>query len=275
MPAVINRREAGSAEPSGASSGSMSRGSKTTPIAALALCCFLALTVGSSARPTGADASISTPLDDKCPQSQTTGATSLSAGLGGRQDTTAVLAYGTNPELEGDLTDAAGRGVPGAFVCIYTNVITDRDTELVGMAETNEDGHYAFPIASGPSRNLTAVYRSEEGQLTAWALVQVRAAPSLELARDTVHNKHFAYFSGRIPGPHNDHVLVVLQVHRGRGWLTIRRHSTRDGGRFAMRYHFTRTRTPTTYVIRAQVPGVSGYPFLTGNSAPTEVRVLP
>ncbi len=45
----------------------------------------------------------------------------------------------------------------------------------------------------------------------------------------------------RIPGPHNDQVVVVLQVRSGRGWRAFRRYRTREGGRFSVGYRFTRT----------------------------------
>jgi hypothetical protein len=42
-----------------------------------------------------------------------------------------------------------------------------------------------------------------------------------------------------------------------------------------MRYLFTQTRTPTTYVMRAQVRETTGYPYLQGNSRSLPLRVLP
>jgi hypothetical protein len=42
-----------------------------------------------------------------------------------------------------------------------------------------------------------------------------------------------------------------------------------------MRYLFTQTETPTTYVMRAQVRETTGYPYLQGNSRALPLRVLP
>lgn len=103
----------------------------------------------------------------------------------------------------------------------------------------------------------------------------MRATASLRFAHSPVHNKHFAYFSGKIPGPDNDGVIVVLQVKHGKGWLAFSRYSTRDGGQFSMKYRFTQTFSPTIYTIRAQVAGARGYPYLPGASPPRGLRVLP
>jgi hypothetical protein len=220
-------------------------------------------------------ASISVPLDG-CPRSEVSGGVAmLSAGLGPDLETTAVVDYGEKSILGGVLLGNDGRRVSNAFICIYARVTTDDTTELVGTATTDSNGRYEFSLPNGPSRDLTAVYESDQGQLTAWALLQVRASPTLRLADSTVQNKSLAFFSGTIPGPHNDGVVVVLQVKSGKGWRVFRRYSTRDGGRYALKYRFTQTFQPSTYLIRAQVAGAPGYPYLPGNSAPKKLRVYP
>jgi hypothetical protein len=78
------------------------------------------------------------------------------------------------------------------------------------------------------------------------------------MADSSVENEHFAYFSGKIPRPHNDGVVVVLQVGDGGGWRAFHRSSTRDGDRYSMRYRLTQTFSPTIYTIRAQVAGAPG-----------------
>jgi hypothetical protein len=219
--------------------------------------------------------SVSVPPDDRCPESQASGGTVLSAGIGSNLSATSVVNFGAEATLGGDLLGPDGRGVSNAFICVYAGVITDQTNELVGIAVTDSDGRWEFRLPSGPSRNLTAIYRSDLGQLSAWALLQVRAAVSLRFAKGVVHNKHVARFSGRIPGPHNDEVVVVLQVKDGSGWRVFRRYSTRDGGRYAMKYRFTRTTLPTRYTMRAQVAGAPGYPYLPGSSEPKDLIVLP
>lgn len=226
-------------------------------------------------RTASTSASISVPPDSNCPESQARGATALSVGLGADRDSTIVVDYGQGATLSGYVSGPGILGISGADICIYSSIATEEFTELIGLATTDEDGRFEFPIPSGPSRNLTAVYRSEEGRLTAWSLLQVRAGVTLRLPQNPVHNKHFGYFTGHISGPDNDGAIVILQVKDGKGWRVFRRYSTRNGGRFTMRYRFTQTFSPTTYVIRAQAAGAPGYPYLPGNSAPKELRVLP
>ena len=70
--------------------------------------------------------------------------------------------------------------------------------------------------------------------------------------------------------------MIVLQVKSGKGWRVFRRYRTRKGGHYVMRYLFTQTTTPTTYIMRAQVRGQSsGYPFEEGNSRAIPVLVEP
>lgn len=90
-----------------------------------------------------------------------------------------------------------------------------------------------------------------------------------------VKNKGFAVFTGAIPGPENKKVVVLLQVKSGKGWRLFRRYTTRQDGHFVMRYLFTQTYTPTTYIMRAQVKPQRGYPFEGGNSRAIPVPVVP
>jgi hypothetical protein len=236
--------------------------------------CLLSILCLALAAPGSAGSSVSAPLGG-CPDGRSSGGAVLSAGLGENRDTTEAVDQGEGAALSGYLFDQDGRGVPNALICIYSSVVTDEANELVELAVTNENGRYEFQVPSGPSRNLTVVYRSSGGQLSAWALLQVRASATLRFAQNPVHNKHFAHFTGEIPGPDSDGVIVVLQVKRGRGWLAFHRYSTRSGGKFFMKYRFTRTFSSTIYTIRAEVAGAPGYPYLPGTSPPKSLRVLP
>lgn len=237
--------------------------------------CLLTILCLGLAVPGSAGSSVSVPSGGGCTDAESSGGAVLSAGLGEDRNTTEVVDHGEDAALSGYLVDQGERGVPNALICIYSGVLTDDANELIGLAPTNENGHYEFQVPSGPSRNLTAVYRSSGSQLSAWALLQVRASATLRVAKNPVHNKHFAYFSGKIPGPHSDGVIVVLQVKSGRGWRVFRRYSTRDGGKFSLKYRFTRTFSPTIYTIRAEVSGAPGYPYLPGVSPSKDLRVLP
>lgn len=211
---------------------------------------------------------------NSCPRTDIQGQPRLSAGLGSSQAETIAVDYGEDTTLSGWLAEG-DRGVAGAWICIYSKVTTQEEVELLGIVATDQDGRYEIAVPAGPSRTLTAVYKNGEGQTDAWTLLQSRTAPTLQIHSNAIRNKHFAYFSGEIPGPENDGVLVFLQVKRGKGWLVFRRYVTREGGKFTMRYRFTRTFRPTTYTVRAQVLGAPGYPYLEGNSPELSFRVIP
>jgi hypothetical protein len=211
---------------------------------------------------------------DTCPSSNIQGGSRLSAGLGANQAETFAINFWEGTTLTGRLSDG-DRGVADASICVYSRVTTESHADLLGFLTTDQNGRYAITVPPGPSRTLTAVHKNEEGQIEAWTLLQSRAAPTLQIQDNVIRNKNFAYFSGEIPGPDNDGMVVVLQVRSGKGWLVFRRYVTREGGKFSMRYRFFRALQPTTYTMRAQVLGAPGYPSLEGNSAERSLHVLP
>lgn len=177
--------------------------------------------------------------------------------------------------LSGRLTGSGGP-ILGAPLCVFSRIATHSDRQFLGIAMTGTNGSYQFAIGSGPSRDLSAVYRPDQRELAAEAKLKTKVHPTFRLRTKVVRNKHVAVFAGSIPGPDNEDVLVVLQVKSGKGWRVFRRYRTREGGRFVMRYRFTQTYRPTTYIMRAQVRGQSvGYPYEEGNSRSIPVPVAP
>jgi len=216
----------------------------------------------------------SAPLSYRCPRSAAAGGSSLSAGVGEGSEGSIVLAQGGGTTFAGALRGPGGP-VSGAAVCVFTTVVTDAAREFLGVAMSGQGGEYRFPVSAGPSRHLTAIYRGDHREIEAQATVLTRVKPTFKVKKRIVRNKHAAVFSGEIPGPHNDKVVVVLQVKSGKGWRAFRRYRTRADGRYKVRYRFTQTRTPTLYKMRAQVRETTGYPYLQGNSAPLNLRVMP
>ena len=214
------------------------------------------------------------PLAYSCVRSEAPGGKILTAGVGSERDSVLTVRQGHGSTVGGLLRSSNGP-IAGAAVCVFSRVVTDAGREFVGTAMTRADGSYTFPVAAGPSRELAAVYRSEAREIEANATVLTRIRPVLRLRKKTVRNNHKAVFFGRIPGPHNDDVVVVLQVKSGKGWRAFRRYRTRGNGRFKVPYRFTQTRSRTTYVMRAQVRRTVGLPYLPGNSRQLKVRVLP
>lgn len=220
-------------------------------------------------------APVSVLLAYDCVRSQARGASRLSARLGGgRRAPDRVVRQGRGATLSGTLRGPGGP-VAGAPVCVFSSVLTDPEREFLGIAMTGPDGGYRFAISRGPSRAISSVHRPDQRQLSASATLYTRVRPLLRARRRVVRNKHFARFFGRIPGPRNDRVVVVLQVRQGKGWRAFRRYRTRNGGRYRLVYRFGRTTSPATYVMRAQVRRQGGYPYLPGNSRPLRLHVVP
>ena len=138
-----------------------------------------------------------------CPSSTAASSAVLTAGLGEDQTGSLTVTQGEGAVLSGTLS-GPGSPIAGGWVCVYGDVLFGFEQALLGVAATAADGSFSLAVGAGPSRQLTAVYRSEAGgatsTATATALLQTRVRPSLKLASTTVRNRHSAYFSGRIRG---------------------------------------------------------------------------
>ena len=218
----------------------------------------------------GAPATV--PLAYRCVKADDSSGQQLTATIDGAESR--VVKQDEGATLTGGLRSAVGP-VVNAPLCIFSNVVTDGSRDFLGLSITGKDGGYRFAIAPGPSRNMIALYRPDHREMAAQAKIETIVKPTFKARKRVVRNKGIAYFTGEIPGPHNDRVVVVLQARVGKGWLAFRRYRTRDGGKFKLRYRFRRTSRPTTYVMRAQVRQTTGYPYLQGNSDRLKLRVLP
>jgi hypothetical protein len=217
-------------------------------------------------------APVSAPLSYECVRSPVAGGQQLTAGFGtGNQMT---VRQGEGATVGGDLRGSGG-DVAGAPLCVFSNPVTDAERDFLGMAVTGAHGEYRFAIPQGPSREISVLYRPNQRQLSATATLLTVVHPTFRAKKSTVENHHFAYFEGDIPGPHNNQVVIVLQVRSGKGWLAFRRYRTRNDGHFELAYKFNRTSRPTTYEMRAQVRQTTGYPYEQGNSDPLLLHVVP
>ncbi len=221
-----------------------------------------------------AGAPASAPLAYECARSAAEGGTSINAGLGEDNTAEQVVQQGQGSTLQGKVWGPGG-AVSGATVCVFDRVLTDQPREFLGLAMSGPDGAYRFPLPAGPSRELTALYRSGAREASARASIQTVVHPTLRATSPILHNGEVAHLEGELPGPHNDGVVVVVQVRQGGGWLAFRRYTTRGGGHFEAEYRFRRTTRPTEYEMRAQVREAVGYPYLQGESDPLTLRVVP
>jgi hypothetical protein len=220
-------------------------------------------------------APVSVPLSYSCVRSEANGGAALTSVVASGGRSRAVVRQGQGVALRGRLLGAGGAGVPDAPLCVFSRVVTDAGSQFLGISLTGAGGRYRFAVPAGPSREVTVAYRPDHREIASRAQIATRVRPRFGVRRKIVRNEGVARFVGRIPGPHNDSVVVVLQVKRGDGWLAFRRYRTRRGGRFTVGYRFTRTDRPTLYIMRAQVRSQGGYPYLQGTSKPLRLIVLP
>lgn len=216
---------------------------------------------------------VKVPLSYACVKSDVRGGSDLTAGLGEKAEPEILVPQREGSTLRGKL-NGAGQ-LDNAPLCVFSRVTTDRERDFLGLAMTSQGGTYQFPIGAGPSREVGVSYRPDSREITARATMRTRVRPTLKLKKKVIRNGRKAVFIGSIPGPHNDRVVVVLQVKSGKGWRVFRRARTRADGSYKMRYRFTQTRTSTLYRMRIQVRTQGNYPYDGGVSATKPLRVKP
>jgi len=221
-----------------------------------------------------AGAPVSVPLSYNCGRSDAGGGVTLTTGLGRNERGTQTVREKESAVLSGALDGVSGP-IANAPLCIFSRVATHEVRQFLGVALTGPNGRYKFAIGAGPSRQLTVAYRPDQREMTASASIKTIVRPSLRLRGRLVKNGDVAVFTGSIPGPDNANVVVGLEAKSGKGWRVFRLYRTRKGGRFIMRYRFTQTFTPTTYLVHAKVRRQSGYSYEQGSSRTIPVPVVP
>jgi hypothetical protein len=180
--------------------------------------------------------------------------------FGGRAMVTGLLRCGTAPIA------SATVGVSGGGI----------RTELV----TAPDGTFSYSVPNGPSRRLTFSYRaySDDPSPSADARAVVSVIPRIRL-RISPHRTHnggtIGWRGELLDGPFpTDGVTLLIEVREGRRWQPFDQ-VVAVKGRFAYRYTFLRTTSPTSYRFRVALPasGSSGYDYQPGGSNAITVHV--
>lgn len=218
---------------------------------------------------------VSLPLVYDCMRDDVDSGALLSSSLGPDGAGRKLVNQGNGGLLEGKLLDTAGNPVGDAPICVFSTVVTDTTMKFLGVAMTNADGSYEFPVRPGASRDLRVDYRSQHREISSKVEIVTRVRPTFEAVKTVVHNKGVARFRGTLPGPHNNEVQVVLQAKKGDGWIVFRRMTTGPKGQYAGSYRFNKTKRPTEYIMRAQVRKQRGYPYRPGNSGQIQIIVYP
>lgn len=217
-------------------------------------------------------------VDDSCIESPVAGGAALSAEFSGSHAEQATVAYGKGAEVIGGLTNVAGDPIPGATLCVKAAPIEpDAHPSVIDSVRTDASGHYRYPVAPGPNRELTIGYRHDSSQVARSVRYYAHARPTLRASRVKLTNGQRVRFRGRLPGPEAGGRVVILQAGTvgSKRWITFRRATADASGGFRAGYRFRTTTRRTRYRFRAVVPRQAGYPWVEGHSEAVEVLVSP
>lgn len=215
-------------------------------------------------------------VDDSCTPSPVPGGELLSEEFASTNSETKTAAFGKGAEIVGRLADDAGDPVPGATLCVKQATLgVEPSAAPVGTLTTDADGNYSYRLPPGPNRAVIVGFRHDSHQVAREVRFASHVQPSLTLSAKKLRNGGRLRFGGELPEPAHAGRVVVLQanVKGSKRWITFRKATTGERGRFKADYHFTQTTRKTTYRFRAIVPQQAGYPWLGGHSKPVSVRV--
>ena len=204
-------------------------------------------------------------------------ATGLEASIDG--DPTARVRYGTQPELQATLRDAAGAPVAGQSLDVVESFAAGSSLAPVQRSAVTDDrGRIAVRLTAGPTRDVSVGYGGSRRYLaaaprtlglTVEGFARLGAVPRHVTAgrkvlfRGSVGTYGAAMTQGK---------LVELQVKGGgiRRFRTVRQAFRTDPrGKWSLRYGFDRFyRRPTKFRFRLKVSREGGWPYL----APTVSR---
>ena len=189
--------------------------------------------------------------------------------------------YGRVVPISGRLVGPNGRAVAGAKLDVLRQIQTPGSPMTkVGEVVTDSRGAFTYEAPIGPSRRIRFAYRafleSVDYAQTSDVDLQVTAAAKLGVSKRSVRNRSAITFRGTLLGaPAGSRKVIEMQAKVGRKWQTFDTARAGRGGRFALRYRFTRTTSTRTYTFRARIRTETGFPYLTGYSNRVNVRVRP
>lgn len=178
--------------------------------------------------------------------------------------------------MSGRLTVGDGHPLADTTLTVYASSRAHAE-QPVGTVQTDSNGKFSYTTRATASQQLRFAFAGSATALPAdqQVSVLVPAASSIEVSRRRLLNGQSVIFSGRLRGlpPAAGGKLVELQVRVGAGWQTFRTPRTDAQGRWRVRYRFTSTTGIQTYRFRARLPAEASYPYETGRSPVTRVRV--
>lgn len=176
-------------------------------------------------------------------------------------------------KISGRLTNRDGQPIAAARLAV-----TSRDAatpeKVVAFVTTGKRGRYNYIARASSSRTLRFAYPGDGLILPVQREVKlvVPALSTIKVKPRRVLNGQKVAFRGRLRIPRANK-LVELQVRVKGGWQTFR--TTRTGPKSAWRvpYRFARSCGMRRYRFRLRIPREGNYPYATGASPTTKVRV--
>jgi hypothetical protein len=180
---------------------------------------------------------------------------------------------GRKVKIAGRLTNRDGQPISGARLAV-----TSRDAatpeKLVAYVTTGKRGRYNYTARASSSRTLRFVYPGSEVILPATRQVKlvVPASSTIKVRPRSVVNGQKVAFRGRLRAPRASK-LVELQVRVKGAWQTFRTARTGPKSAWRIPYRFARSCGMRSYRFRLRIPREGNYPYATGASPTTKVRV--
>jgi hypothetical protein len=215
-------------------------------------------------------------VDNSCNPSPVAGGEQLSAQFSLTNAETQTVGFDKEAEVTGQLHNDAGEPVPGATLCVKATTL-ETGAPLTGVAtvQTDATGQYTYKVPPGPNREFMIGYRHDTAQVAREVRYYAHTRPTLGAGPTKLRNGEKVKLRGALPQPAAAGRVVVLQanVPGSHRWITFRKATTGERGRFKAEYHFTSTTRKIEYRFRALVPRQAGYPWDQGASKPVSVTV--
>jgi len=210
----------------------------------------------------------------------------------GRSATRRSVRYGRAINIIGRLLTPSGEPIVGASLDVLERVkLRGEAARRVATVRTDRRGFFRYVTTRGPSRSFSIGYQAVlpatldgrpavDYDVRQQVVLEVSAGVRMAVSPRVARNLQTLRFGGRLlggPMPRRGRVVLIqAQVKRSKkvSWQTFLTLRTDRKGRFAGRYRLTRSVGATGYRFRAVVPRGEDYPYATGASRVSKVKIV-
>ncbi len=210
----------------------------------------------------------------------------------GRSAARRSVRYGRAINIVGRLLTPSGEAIEGASLDVLARVkLRGESARRVATVRTDRRGFFKYTTAPGPSRTFDIGYKAVLPPTLAGrpavdydarqqVVLEVSAGVRMAVRPRVARNLQTLRFVGRLLGrplPRRGRVVLIqAQVKRLRrvSWQTFLTLRTDRKGRFTGKYRLTRSVGATGYRFRAVVPRGEDYPYGSGASRVSKVKIV-